>query len=158
MPDALLDNLLQAPRQPGEQPSLLKVNQEDFNLENSSHPTTAILTFLFKGLALAIYLFFSLFLSSIFTFILTTLASIVDFWITKNISGRILVGLRWWRAYDVSGTEGFQFESHQPAESYNRVDSTIFWSSQVLVTGLWAAFLLLNMLGFNLYWSLMTGV
>lgn len=134
------------------------MNQEDFNLDNSSHPSIAIVTFLFKGLALATYLFFSLFITSIFTFILTTLASIVDFWITKNISGRILVGLRWWRAYDQAGNEGFQFECSQSAENYNRVDSTIFWSSQVLVTFLWGIFLLLNVLGLNVYWSLMTGV
>jgi len=34
------------------------------------------------------------------TFILTTLLSTIDFWIIKNISGRMLVGLRWWRSMD----------------------------------------------------------
>jgi hypothetical protein len=81
-------------------------------LDNSAHPTVAILTFLFKGLSIANYLFFSLFLSSIITFISTTLLSVIDFWITKNISGRILVGLRWWREMNIYGKEEYRFESY----------------------------------------------
>jgi len=31
------------------------------------------------------------------------IAAAVDFWIVKNISGRILVGLRWWVDFDEQG-------------------------------------------------------
>ena len=133
----------------------MAVGEDDFNLDNSSHPGVALVTWLFKGLSLSIYLFFSLFLSSTYTFILTTLCSILDFWITKNVAGRRLVGLRWWRGYDRSGQETFLFES-QPRD--NRVDSTLFWTSLLASTLLWFLFLLLNVLGLNLYWSIMTAV
>lgn len=29
----------------------------------------------------------------------------VDFWVTKNISGRLLVGLRWWEEIDEASGE-----------------------------------------------------
>ena len=35
----------------------------------------------------------------------------VDFWITKNISGRFLVGLRWWNEVKKDGKEVWIFES-----------------------------------------------
>jgi hypothetical protein len=53
--------------------------------------------FLFKSLALFIYVFGSWFTTNfIFTFVLCIIFLAFDFWIVKNISGRLLVGLRWW--------------------------------------------------------------
>jgi hypothetical protein len=31
------------------------------------------------------------------------IAAAVDFWIVKNVAGRILVGLRWWVDFDEKG-------------------------------------------------------
>lgn len=39
-------------------------------------------------------------MSNVLTFIFTVILSSLDFWVVKNISGRILVGLRWWTDYD----------------------------------------------------------
>jgi hypothetical protein len=36
------------------------------------------------------------FFSDVNTFIIVTALSGIDFWIVKNITGRLLVGLRWW--------------------------------------------------------------
>lgn len=35
----------------------------------------------------------------------------IDFWVTKNISGRKLVGLRWWNQIKPNGQEVWRFES-----------------------------------------------
>jgi hypothetical protein len=57
------------------------------------------------------------FLGSIFTdnftliFVLTILFLAFDFWTTKNISGRLLVGLRWWNEIQPDGTNKWVFES-----------------------------------------------
>jgi hypothetical protein len=39
-------------------------------------------------------------MSNVLTFIFTVILGSLDFWVVKNISGRILVGLRWWSYYD----------------------------------------------------------
>jgi hypothetical protein len=43
------------------------------------------------------------FLSTILTFIFVLILSAIDFWIVKNLSGRLLVGLRWRSDYDSNG-------------------------------------------------------
>lgn len=33
----------------------------------------------------------------------------VDYWIVKNLAGRLLVGLRWWVDFDEMGEEHWKF-------------------------------------------------
>jgi hypothetical protein len=46
-------------------------------------------------------------------FILVTLMSAFDFYMVKNISGRLLIGMRWWSEIDDNGKEKWNFESHE---------------------------------------------
>ena len=66
-----------------------------------------------KGTALFFYLFMGFIFSSILIFVFVSILSIVDFWIVKNITGRFLVGLRWWRKLDENGNEDWEFEYNQ---------------------------------------------
>ena len=34
-----------------------------------------------------------------------------DFWTVKNVSGRLMVGLRWWNKIEEDGTSTWMFES-----------------------------------------------
>ena len=34
-----------------------------------------------------------------------------DFWTVKNVTGRLMVGLRWWNKVEEDGTSTWQFES-----------------------------------------------
>jgi hypothetical protein len=43
------------------------------------------------------------------TFILTVVLVSVDFWVTKNIGGKKLVGLRWWSVMADNGEEEWIF-------------------------------------------------
>ena len=53
--------------------------------------------FAFKGLGTTLYLLANLVgLSYIATFVFVVLLLSVDFWLVKNLSGRLLAGLRWW--------------------------------------------------------------
>ncbi|KAJ0388699.1 hypothetical protein P43SY_011862 [Pythium insidiosum] len=66
------------------------------SVTNAKHPVAAFFHLLFKGLALFVYLFGSiLFDSYVFIFVLCVLLLAFDFWTVKNVSGRLLVGLRW---------------------------------------------------------------
>ena len=64
----------------------------------------------FKGAALVFYLF-SFFDSFITGFICCILLLAFDFWTVKNVSGRLLVGLRWWNEVKEDGTNVWVFES-----------------------------------------------
>ena len=46
------------------------------------------------------YLLLSNWLPTVLTFILVTIIGALDFWTVKNVTGRLLVGLRWWSSYD----------------------------------------------------------
>lgn len=43
------------------------------------------------------------FFSDVNTFIIVTVLSGIDFWIVKNVTGRLLVGLRWWSDFTEDG-------------------------------------------------------
>ena len=60
-----------------------------------------ILHLVFKLVAVLLYLI--TLHSFITTFILVTLLLSADFWVVKNICGRLLAGLRWWSIVDEEG-------------------------------------------------------
>jgi hypothetical protein len=62
---------------------------------------------LVKGLiSVFCYLMFNMFYKDdILLFILVTLLSAFDFYMVKNISGRLLIGMRWWSDLDDQGKE-----------------------------------------------------
>lgn len=37
----------------------------------------------------------------------------IDFWVVKNVTGRLLVGLRWWNFVDPDGNSTWKFESRE---------------------------------------------
>jgi len=60
------------------------------------HPVAAGFHLLFKTLAILIYLFGGLFSSNFVNiFVVCVLMLAFDFWTVKNVSGRLMVGLRW---------------------------------------------------------------
>ena len=67
---------------------------------------------LFRSLALLLYILYFImplqFTASVLAIILMLA---VDFWVVKNISGRLLAGLRWWNKVEEDGTSNWLFES-----------------------------------------------
>ena len=47
----------------------------------------------------------------VISFVVITMLLAFDFWTVKNISGRLLVGLRWWNEINEDGTNSWLFES-----------------------------------------------
>lgn len=133
-------------------------NKENYDLDEAAHPVVCIFTVVFKGVAFLIYLFLgALFLNEILTFVLVTLCTVFDFWTMKNVSGRLLVGMRWWNTMDKNGGTKFRFESYDQEFQSNRVDSFFFWTSLIVNTIIWGVFLVLNVLSFALFWSILNG-
>lgn len=91
-------------------------------------------------------------LPDVLTFIIVVTFGAVDFWIVKNVTGRLLVGLRWWNDFDHEGKEIWKYESYDREYTPNTVDATFFWTSQIGGTIVWGVFCLLNMIGLNIFW------
>jgi hypothetical protein len=71
-----------------------------------------LVTIGFKIAALLAFILLDLFVSSeAIAYLVVILLGAMDFWVTKNISGRILVGLRWWNEVKDDGAEVWIYES-----------------------------------------------
>jgi len=69
---------------------------------------------MFKAGALLTYMFCTFFTSNfVIVFVITVLLLAFDFWTVKNVSGRMLVGLRWWNEVKDDGSNEWIFESRQ---------------------------------------------
>jgi len=70
----------------------------------------------------------------------------MDFWNCRNVSGRTLVGLRFWNQVDEDGESYWVFESRDPSRPANPVDSKMFWIALYVFPLLWAALLVVSLL------------
>ena len=94
---------------------------------HSSHPTACLFHVLFKCLALGVYMLGSklFWFEDVLVTVLCILLLAADFWVVKNITGRLLVGLRWWNKVDVtSGETSWIFESASAAAATTTTTTT----------------------------------
>lgn len=92
------------------------------------HPVAGFFHAAFKACAFIMFLIGTLVLSNtVVTFISVTLLLAADFWVTKNVSGRLLVGLRWWNNIKEDGESEWVFESSPTADKIHPFDSYFFW-------------------------------
>lgn len=93
---------------------------------------------IFKALAIFVFLFQGfLHTGYIFTFVLVTLFSALDFWTVKNVTGRLLVGLRWHNHMDEDGKSRWRFESFEDQRFVHPTDSNIFWLGLFVPPVIW---------------------
>ena len=69
---------------------------------------------MFRVTAFVVYMFCGWFSASfIASFVTVVLLLSMDFWTVKNITGRLMVGLRWWNYVDDNGKSHWVFESRK---------------------------------------------
>ena len=82
------------------------------SLVHYRHPLTVVFHMLFRSVALICYIFNFIiplqFTASVLSIILLLA---IDFWVVKNVSGRLLAGLRWWNKVEQDGSSNWLFES-----------------------------------------------
>lgn len=124
-------------------------------LRRSAHPTAAVFHVAFKLAAVVSYLVLGLFTSNFVIQFVTTVTLIAfDFWTVKNVSGRLLVGLRWWHDVSLddendSTSDGWRFESVPDRDSLNATDSRIFWWTLYATPLVWVLLGVVCVLKFN---------
>ena len=116
-------------------------NNEDNSIINyinkSSHPIISTINLLFKLINIIIFIFQGLLIEndSIGIIFIIIIGS-CDFWYTKNISGRFLVGLRWSNKIKENGNEVWIYESKNE-ENMNKSDTYIFWTCLYISNAFW---------------------
>ena len=127
-----------------------------------AHPLAALFHVAFKLAALLVYVFFGWFgtESFVLNFLLVVLLSAVDFWTVKNVSGRLLVGLRWWNEVKEDGTSAWVYESgdEQKLAAMNPNDGYVFWTALYVAPVCWAVFAVLNLLRLSFDYLLIVSV
>lgn len=130
---------------------------------DSAHPMACLFHLLFKAGALFLYIFGGWFSKDtkveggvsganfITVTVLCILLMAADFWVVKNITGRLLVGLRWWCQVEPDGTNRWLFESAETT-NVNKFDNFIFWSVLYGTPALWSVLFFLGVIKFNLGW------
>jgi len=143
-----------------------------------AHPTAALFRLLFQGFAIGLYIAGGIVYSQgsfIFFSVLIILCLAADFWTVKNVTGRLLVGLRWWSSYDpITGQLSWVFENRDEdikngkavedthasfddedgskAAQGKAVDSRIFWFGLYGEFLLWTLLAVIAFLKFNFDW------
>uniref|UniRef100_A0A7S1EU47 Golgi apparatus membrane protein TVP23 homolog n=1 Tax=Timspurckia oligopyrenoides TaxID=708627 RepID=A0A7S1EU47_9RHOD len=119
----------------------------------SSHPTVAVFHVFFKICAITSYLLLGLFTHSfVFQFVITVTMLAFDFWTVKNVSGRLMVGLRWWSDVNEDGSTSWRFETLEDPASVSTADHRIFWWSMYVTPIVWVTLGVVSVLKFNLSW------
>ncbi|XP_021932549.1 uncharacterized Golgi apparatus membrane protein-like protein CG5021 isoform X4 [Zootermopsis nevadensis] len=122
--------------------------EEEIQTNSKSLKVSAIVAYLLCGL------FSNSFIAS---FVTVVLLLSVDFWTVKNITGRLMVGLRWWNYVDDEGKSHWVFEARKGTQQnrINPYEAQIFWMALILCPVLWVLFFLIALIGLNFKWLLL---
>lgn len=139
-------------------PMSTSVEQEDEEsavqsiLRQSAHPKAAIFHVGFKVAAIASYLLIGWFTKNfVVQFVVTVTLLAFDFWTVKNVTGRLLVGLRWWHEIGEDGTtQQWRFETILDRTSLNMTDGRIFWWTLYITPAAWILLGIVCVLKFNI--------
>ena len=135
-------------------------NKNDKNItitnfyKKSTYPMISLLTVLIKLASIISFFLFSIFLSNeaIIMFIVV-LIGLCDFWMTKNISGRFLAGLRWYNLLkSETNTEIWVFEGKKENDS-NMINRSIFWYSLYINDIIWIVLFIWEFIRLRFDWS-----
>ncbi|KAJ1722695.1 Golgi apparatus membrane protein tvp23 [Coemansia erecta] len=136
-------------------PAMQQQQQQQNMFQVSSHPIALLFLILFKSGALALYLLGNFFTDNfILIFVICVLTLAVDFWTVKNISGRLLVGLRWWNEVNEDGTNQWIFESREQGAGINASDSRIFWMVLYGTPVVWSLLAIVAFFSLRFQWLL----
>jgi Eukaryotic protein of unknown function (DUF846) len=142
-----------------------------------AHPLSCLFHVGFKLVSILAFMFMGLFTrSNVSVFITVLLSACLDFWTTKNVTGRYLIGLRWWSAADFATEEDivrtideddeghgdkkedepeWHFESYDTITTNSMLDANIFWWGQGGASIFWSIMLVLKVIGLNMFWGML---
>ena len=125
----------------------------------SSHPIALFFFLAFRTAAILTYLLGLIFTSNfILVFVIIVLLLAFDTWTVKNISGRLLVGLRWWSETAEDGSTKWVFESGNTQVNINDTDRRVFWTVLYATPVLWLLLAFVAILKFEFVWLILVAI
>mmetsp|Transcript_32097 Transcript_32097/g.75794 ORF Transcript_32097/g.75794 Transcript_32097/m.75794 type:complete len:205 (-) Transcript_32097:159-773(-) len=122
------------------------------------HPMPALFHVLFKSLAIVTYLFGDWFSASfVNVFVVCVLLLAFDFWTVKNVSGRLMVGLRWWSEVQEDGSQHWRFEAQEENLQSTTLDIGVFWVGLIAPAVIWVLLGVGMFLRLKFDWLLLVG-
>eukprot|EP00294_Goniomonas_avonlea_P009404 CAMPEP_0114555652 /NCGR_PEP_ID=MMETSP0114-20121206/8867_1 /TAXON_ID=31324 /ORGANISM="Goniomonas sp, Strain m" /LENGTH=226 /DNA_ID=CAMNT_0001740799 /DNA_START=18 /DNA_END=698 /DNA_ORIENTATION=+ len=127
-------------------------------LAGSNHRVALIFHVGFKVMAFLTYMLGSVLMSTNFVtlFVCVVLLLAFDFWTVKNVTGRLLVGLRWWNEVKEDGTSEWRFESLEDRSQLSVLDGRVFWTALWVTAIVWSFCSLSSFFSFSWGWLLCT--
>lgn len=119
------------------------------------HPVASFFHLFFRVTAIVAYLLCDIWGSSFIACMVTIILLLsCDFWTVKNITGRLMVGLRWWNQVDDNGENHWVFESRKGTgkQQSGASESRIFWLGLVVCPVLWVIFFFSTLFSFKVKW------
>jgi len=132
--------------------------EEDIGDKQFTHPYIVFFHLVFRCSAIVVYILCGWFSDSfIASFVCIILLLSADFWTVKNITGRLLVGLRWWNYVDDDGKSHWVFEARKgsPQGRVNPHESRMFWMALILCPGMWCIFFIVALFALKFKWLLL---
>ncbi|XP_031138636.1 Golgi apparatus membrane protein TVP23 homolog A isoform X1 [Sander lucioperca] len=120
------------------------------------HPLASFFHLFFRVVAIVAYLlcdWISENFASCFVLIITLLS--FDFWSVKNVTGRLLVGLRWWNQIDEDGKSLWVFEAKKASQGKNtgtEAEARIFWLGLIVCPLIWTFFFFTSLFSLKIKW------
>ncbi|KAM3608546.1 uncharacterized protein V6R79_000797 [Siganus canaliculatus] len=120
------------------------------------HPFASFFHLFFRVVAIVAYLLFDWIsenFASCFVLIITLLS--FDFWSVKNVTGRLLVGLRWWNQIDEDGKSLWVFEAKKTSRGDSigtEAEARIFWFGLIICPVIWTCFFFTSLFSLKMKW------
>uniref|UniRef100_A0A670J745 Golgi apparatus membrane protein TVP23 homolog n=1 Tax=Podarcis muralis TaxID=64176 RepID=A0A670J745_PODMU len=133
-------------------------NEEELALRKAKirHPLATFFHLFFRVSAIVTYLVCDWFSKSfIACFVLILLLLSFDFWSVKNVTGRLLVGLRWWNQIDEDGKSHWVYEAKKVQSTVaapTEVEARIFWLGLIICPVIWTLFFFSTLFSLKLKW------
>lgn len=120
---------------------------DTLELNKSAHPGLIITDLILKFSPIIIYLTFGLlFNSDYFVLFIVYIVSAMEFWWTKNVTGRILVGLYWETKVNEDGTEETVYRIKRDEKLSNAIDRKMFWGFLFIMSLFWSLMSIKNII------------
>ncbi|XP_028669687.1 Golgi apparatus membrane protein TVP23 homolog A-like isoform X3 [Erpetoichthys calabaricus] len=120
------------------------------------HPIASFFHLFFRISAIIIYLFCDWFSKSfVACFVVIIILLSCDFWSVKNVTGRLLVGLRWWNQIDEDGRSHWVFEAKKISPNKNsstEAEARIFWLGLIICPLIWTVFFFSTLFSLKVKW------
>ncbi|XP_047569339.1 Golgi apparatus membrane protein TVP23 homolog A isoform X2 [Lutra lutra] len=133
-------------------------NEEElaFRKAKIRHPLATFFHLFFRVSAIVTYVCCDWFSRSfVGCFVTVLLLLSFDFWSVKNVTGRLLVGLRWWNQIDEDGKSHWIFEARKASPNQTaatEAEARIFWLGLIICPLIWIVFFFSTLFSLKLKW------